>query len=123
MVATEGDNADAGAETRVSRVPRRGARVAFLLAALMVVGAVYFLFVPLGAPTQGGGLWRCGTVLKGPQDAFGSTICGGVRDLNLARAVGLAAAAAVTASGGLAIFGFDRSIQLRARRDEDAEDF
>lgn len=89
------------------RTPLRlstAAKVSFMVAALLLVLAVYFYFVPINLRTSSGGSFGCGSAASPPGDSFPRSICLDAPRINAFRAYALVAAALITAGLGRFFF-------------------
>lgn len=103
-------------ETRVA--PSAATKIAFGLAAVLVVFAVYFLLVPVLLPRDAAGPFYCGSAVFGAGDAFADKACGQVTRPNLYWALALLATAVIVAVTGWTAFGPDGDLE----DDEDEDD-
>lgn len=70
----------------------------YLLAALFLIAAVYYFFVPAQVPSNEG-VFGCGSAGNQPTDGFAKGACQGTAQIFLFRTIAFAVAAAVTAAG------------------------
>lgn len=92
-----------------------GARVAVLVAALLLIAAVYAFWVPLTVPNPAGAPFRCSTAAQPPTDAFAKAFCGTINTQYRYRALALLASALVVGVGGFFLFGERRTVTRPAR--------
>jgi hypothetical protein len=97
----------------------RGARIGVLLALLLVVAALFFLFVPLEKASSTGQPFRCGTAASPEHGDFPDAVCGGLSSRFRLGAGALGVAALVVGAGGIWAFGTVRRVE---RRQPDVED-
>lgn len=82
----------------------------FLLAALFLIAALYYWFVPATIPSKEG-VFGCGTAASPPTDGFAKGACQGTAKIHAFRSYALLGAALVTALGSFLLF--------RGERDDD----
>ncbi len=75
----------------------------YLVAAVLLIAAVYFYFVPALIPSQEG-VFGCGTAASPPGDGFAKGACQGTATVNLYRSLALLGAALVVALGTFFLF-------------------
>lgn len=75
----------------------------FLVAATLVVGAVYYLLVPAQVASNEG-VFGCGTAANPPTDGFAQGACQGTATINLYRTFALAAIALLIGIGSYLLF-------------------
>ena len=83
-------------------------RVAFVVAAVLLVAAAYFYWVPVNLATQTGAAFGCGSAASPPSDQFQRSVCLNTTDVNAYRAIALAAAALLVAGLSYLFFGADK---------------
>lgn len=72
--------------------------IGYLLAALFLIAAVYYFFVPAQVPSNEG-VFGCGSAGNQPTDGFAKGACQGTAQIFLFRTIAFAVAALVTAAG------------------------
>lgn len=84
-----------------------GSKICVLVSLGLLLTAAYFFWAPLSVPS-GNAPFVCQTAANPPDDEFARTICTTITDRYLLRAALTAAAAIITTTVGLALFGFTR---------------
>ena len=84
------------------------AKVCLLLAALLVLLAVYFLFVPLHVDSSTGPPFECSRAVTPPTAQFATNSCGRINEVYQMRAGGSFLAALFVGGGGMLFFGVNR---------------
>jgi hypothetical protein len=101
----------------------RGARACVLVAALLLLAAVFLLFAPIEKNTSTGQAFGCGSALNPAQGAFPEAVCGKRAQTVRLRAGTLTASALIVGLGGVWTFGVNRRTQRRRiETDYDAAD-
>ena len=72
--------------------------IGYLIAALFLIAAVYYYFVPAQIPSAQG-VFGCGTAGDQPTDGFAKGACQGTAQIFLFRTIAFAVAAVITAAG------------------------
>jgi hypothetical protein len=91
----------------------KGARIAVLVALLLLVAALFFLFVPLEKGSSTGQPFRCGTAASPEHGDFPDAVCGGLSTRFRLGAGALGVAAVVVGAGGVWAFGTVRRVERR----------
>lgn len=105
---TTGDRPRPGSGAGLRRVLpalHRGARIGLVVAALLVVLALYHLFLPVDLRTSSGALIRCGSAAHPPHGAFQVNTCGSLVDRQQTKVTFWFVAAGVVALGSVLAFG------------------
>ncbi|NNG41196.1 hypothetical protein HJ588_18200 [Flexivirga sp. ID2601S] len=104
-------------ETRTVLSLRTGTKICVLIALGLLVGAVYFYFVPItGVRTNTGSVFGCGSASSPATGGFAEGACGKVADVYKYRAIACIVLALLTAVVGGLLFGADRRQETRAVR-------
>jgi hypothetical protein len=87
------------------------ARIAVLVAVLLLIAAAYMYWVPLTVPNPTGAPFRCRTAANPPSDAFAQAFCGTINTTYRYRALALLVGALVVGVGGLWLLGERRVVR------------
>ncbi|MEO7981559.1 MAG: hypothetical protein ABI807_11820 [Sporichthyaceae bacterium] len=99
----------------------RGARIGAVVGVLLVLLAVFLLFVPLEKSSTSGQPFRCGTAVSPEGGDFAKAVCAGIATKYRLEAGGVALAAVTVAAGALWTFGDVRRREVREIHDYEEE--
>lgn len=99
-------------DSRTVLSPTTGSKICLLIAVVFLVGAAYFLWVPIAVPGSNG-RFGCQSAFNPPTDQFPKNVCGTINQLYQIRAAAFLAAGILTGSLGIAFFGVNRRTELR----------
>lgn len=98
------------------KVLSTGAKISFIIAALLALLAAYFYLVPVSLTASDGKLFGCGSAANPPTEQFPVAICGSLAQVNMYRTSFLLGAALLVGVSGYALFGARSQTERGARR-------
>jgi hypothetical protein len=98
------------------RVPTR---IGLIVAAVLLVAAAYFYWVPVNLATQQGAAFGCGSAANPPADQFQKSVCLNTTDIYKYRAMAFAAAAILVGGLSYIFFGADKETRVVEAHDSE----